>query len=483
MNGSQEILQEYLVKLGYQTDLISLRKFEDGLGKTGKSIFKIGAAVTGVVAAIEASTMAFAYSMRKMYFESELSGSTVKNLKAMAYAGKQVGISGDSMSSAIHGMAQAMRLNPGLQGLVESFGIKVTGRDISDVMNDFVGATRSMPEFVGAQFAGMFGMDPDTYHQYITHFDEINAKRQESLRLQKEMGLDYDKQKATILEYTSTLDKLQARFDVLSAAMLTRYLPAFKSLSKTADETMQWWTNWANGKQSMPEVTTKNVLGFIGEKTGISEAMQSTRDKFEKKHGPNQLKKNSSPVKPAPKPTQLFNQLETEYKLPSGLLDSDWLQESGRGKYMKSPAGAEGHFQFMPKTAKQYGLKNPNDLQESAAAAAKMYSYLLKKYKGNLENALTAYNWGEGNMDAYLKTGKGAKGQMMPDEAKNYASSVINNMRLGVDNSAQGKSIVVAPQTTIHITGGDAPKTAALVADAQTRVAGDIVRDMRGVIQ
>ena len=50
-----------------------------------------------------------------------------------------------------------------------------------------------------------------------------------------------------------------------------------------------------------------------------------------------------------------FDELESKYGLPSGVLDSMWLQESGRGKNMLSSAGAEGHFQAMPDTAKEWG--------------------------------------------------------------------------------------------------------------------------------
>ena len=59
---------------------------------------------------------------------------------------------------------------------------------------------------------------------------------------------------------------------------------------------------------------------------------------------------------------QLFASLEQQHGLPAGLLDAVWATESSRGKRMLSPAGAQGHFQFMPATAKQYGLTDANDL-------------------------------------------------------------------------------------------------------------------------
>jgi soluble lytic murein transglycosylase-like protein len=102
---------------------------------------------------------------------------------------------------------------------------------------------------------------------------------------------------------------------------------------------------------------------------------------------------------------ELFARLEKEYGLPAGMLDRLWHQESVRGKAMLSPAGAQGHFQFMPKTAVQYGVSDPNDLTQSATGAAKYMRKLLKQFGGNVALADAAYNWGEGNVSRNLKNG------------------------------------------------------------------------------
>lgn len=130
--------------------------------------------------------------------------------------------------------------------------------------------------------------------------------------------------------------------------------------------------------------------------------------------------------------------LEQKYNLPAGLLDSVWAQESARGKNMgPSSAGAMGHFQFMPPTARQYGLKNPNDFNESSEAAARMYADLLKRYGGNVDKALAAYNWGSGNVQR-----KGMENA--PLETRNYIRQIKGRMGQSVrpqqymaDNRAQ----------------------------------------------
>lgn len=127
--------------------------------------------------------------------------------------------------------------------------------------------------------------------------------------------------------------------------------------------------------------------------------------------------KVTPPVPPASAPlsTQGFAALEKANGLPPGTLDKIWNIESARGKNMISPAGATGHFQFMPKTAKEFGLSREDtfDLGKSSAAAAKYLGQLLKMFHGNMQQAVSAYNWGPGNV---MRKGLG----MAPAETVNY---------------------------------------------------------------
>ena len=94
--------------------------------------------------------------------------------------------------------------------------------------------------------------------------------------------------------------------------------------------------------------------------------------------------------------------------------------ESGGDPKAVSPAGAVGEYQFMPKTAEQYGI-DPTDPAQSKAAADKHYQYLLKKYDGDLVKALAAYNWGEGNVDR-----EGLEN--MPEETRNHVQKMLKEI-------------------------------------------------------
>lgn len=121
----------------------------------------------------------------------------------------------------------------------------------------------------------------------------------------------------------------------------------------------------------------------------------------------------------------MFAKLEAKYPYLGahpGLLKGVYAAESSSGTNKRvSSAGAQGPFQFMGPTAKQYGLTNPNDLTASADAAAHYYNDLLKKYNGDVPKALAGYNWGPGNVD---KLGIANA----PLETRNYIVKVQSGM-------------------------------------------------------
>jgi len=61
--------------------------------------------------------------------------------------------------------------------------------------------------------------------------------------------------------------------------------------------------------------------------------------------------------------------------------------------------------QFMPDTAKRFGVRNPHDPQQAIDAAARYLRDLLMKFDGRLDLALAAYNAGEGTVESF-QTGR-----------------------------------------------------------------------------
>lgn len=127
------------------------------------------------------------------------------------------------------------------------------------------------------------------------------------------------------------------------------------------------------------------------------------------------------------------------------------MQESGANPNIASGAGAGGLMQLMPFILDENNNKLPTyqtiqrgrffyldardwraDPQKNIMAGVKLLSFLIKRYGGNYENALSAYNWGAGNLDKYLSGQK----KQMPAETRGYAPSILAMYR-SLENGSQ----------------------------------------------
>jgi Transglycosylase SLT domain/D-alanyl-D-alanine carboxypeptidase len=94
-------------------------------------------------------------------------------------------------------------------------------------------------------------------------------------------------------------------------------------------------------------------------------------------------------------------QAALRWNVPMNLLAAQLYAESGLNPFARSPAGAEGIAQFMPGTARSYGLRDPFDPVEAIDAQAHLMSDLLKRFDGKVALALAAYNAGPGAVERH----------------------------------------------------------------------------------
>lgn len=129
----------------------------------------------------------------------------------------------------------------------------------------------------------------------------------------------------------------------------------------------------------------------------------------------------------APKLKSIFR----ENGLPEELV---WLAEveSGFNPRARSPVGASGLFQFMPATARRFGLnpERPDERQQpdKSARAAAAYLRVLHRQFGSWPLALAGYNAGEGRVARTLKQRKASSfddiAEVLPLETRLYVPKI-----------------------------------------------------------
>jgi hypothetical protein len=125
--------------------------------------------------------------------------------------------------------------------------------------------------------------------------------------------------------------------------------------------------------------------------------------------------------------------------LPAPFFANLIWQESGFDPRVVSPAGAQGIAQFMPETAKEYGLVNPFDPIHALHAAGKFLNRLVAQF-GNLGLAAAAYNAGPGRVSAYV-----AKRRGLPEETRNYVVRITGKTA----DKWTSKKFVQAPEAKV----------------------------------
>ncbi|MGI9103500.1 MAG: lytic transglycosylase domain-containing protein [Terriglobales bacterium] len=127
------------------------------------------------------------------------------------------------------------------------------------------------------------------------------------------------------------------------------------------------------------------------------------------------------------------------------------LVESGGQAMALSPKGARGVWQFMPDTARRYGLDVSGERDErlelaKATRAAARYLRDLYQQFGDWELTFAAYNAGEQAVQRAMnrsgQRGYSAVQRFLPEETRNYVPAVVEAMRRfgGVPRGTTGSS-------------------------------------------
>lgn len=124
---------------------------------------------------------------------------------------------------------------------------------------------------------------------------------------------------------------------------------------------------------------------------------------------------------------QLVAEKARAYGIDERIALAQIKQESAFNPNAQSGAGAQGLAQFMPGTAKRFGLANPFDPVQAMDAWGKYMTYLLKFFGGRYDLALAGYNWGENRqvLKAAAANNSPFPADKVPAETRNYVTRIL----------------------------------------------------------
>ncbi len=97
----------------------------------------------------------------------------------------------------------------------------------------------------------------------------------------------------------------------------------------------------------------------------------------------------------------IFEEAARTYQVPVELLKAVGKVESDFNPKAVSYAGAQGVMQLMPGTAKELGVTDAFDARSNIMGGAKYLAQKLRKYNGDIDLTLAAYNAGSGTVAKY----------------------------------------------------------------------------------
>ena len=472
------ILQEYLVKIGYQTDAISYHKFSQNLeGVTGK-VFKLGLAISTIGIATAAATLKFSDNMSKLYFESQMAGTSAKNLDALGFAFKRIGLDSEDAKATLGEMYEFIQKQNGAVAITGLTGIATEGRETIDILLDVIDKLNSLPDqTVAKNWAESLKIPYDLMNLSYKHPGILREAFNEAKNLQNSQGLN----EAKYINVMKDSLQLQRDWDTLLLKTNNFGILFFNKFIKPVDNIIIDWNYAMDTLTDLLNGNYEKVLNTVAEdlindrerkKENRKKKMDAFGDFFYDFFDRDDLKNNNKtgtftpdmanvddPNLPPQANTDTllkffknidyyvdilnngknpYKDIEHEKELAKRIL----LQESGGNPNAVGTSGEVGLMQLMPGTAAGYGVKDRRNPIENIRGGVEYLDHLLKKYKSE-DVAIAAYNSGETKIDSWLSSTTDRFKPISKMPSSDYV------------NSVQGKKLIT-PQssnnTNINIT-------------------------------
>jgi hypothetical protein len=118
---ADDVIKSFLVALGFKIDEAGLRKFNEQIAATEKSVKQFAIGFTALAVGIEESIRRVGRQFENLFYLSQRTGVATNNIKAMQYAFSQVGLTASDANQALTSLTKTMILSPGMKVAIQQW--------------------------------------------------------------------------------------------------------------------------------------------------------------------------------------------------------------------------------------------------------------------------------------------------------------------------------------------------------------------------
>lgn len=224
MATQSNVLKEFLIALGYELNEPDARRFDAQLKSVTQKFMELGKVALGAGLAMAAALTKTATEMERLYFASQRTGAAVSRIMSLRFAAEQIGVSAEQAEAAVESMAQTLRTQPGTHALLQMLGVKETRDNVQNLLG-LVEKLRTMPHFLAAQYAQMFGIDEPTLLMLEKNLPQLVEAQKRFREMGSRAGLDIDKNAEQFHQFMMDLRQLWQGVELLAVAFGVKLLP------------------------------------------------------------------------------------------------------------------------------------------------------------------------------------------------------------------------------------------------------------------
>lgn len=516
--AQSNILKEFLVAIGFDIDDHEYRNFTSRIDSVTRNMEQLGKIAAAAGTALAVAITKTASEMEKLYFASERAGTSVGNLMSIRFAAEQIGVGAENAGAMIEHMASLIRSNPGMQSFFQMVGATFT----SDSTQNFVNLITKLKELdaggngLFARIVGQqFGFDEPTLQLLFKELPDLLQQQKEFAALAERGGVNLNAAGPQFHQFMEDVRKLLASVEILGIAFGAKLLPfadrvvqflqsAVELMLKLNDETGGWSSAIGGIVVTIGGIVASmkllgGILGMFGGAGAVAAEAGGAAAAGGLSLGPiiavvvagvaaymaihsETAKKAGDAIGPMIEKfegfsNRIYNDIGGKATIGFGHLVragenfSGGISREGASKLLMGDmqSAKDSVLRLVKVALNSNQLGALTDFVYNLGSGALAKSTLLKKLNAG------DYSGAAEQFSRFNKVLIGGGYQ---------TSAGLTSRRLAEERLFQKPETNLTQQTTIHIHGTDSPAEAArAVAEQQTRVNGDLLRNFVGVTQ